>query len=219
MTSPPARRRRKLTREKIVETSLHLVRREGVDALNMRRLGRELEVDASAIYWHFDGKKDLMAAVLARNSENIELEPPPPGPWRDRCRSLGRAIRQRIRENAEIATSADAVAGLASFNMRSNGLMIRVLWDGGFSGPDAILASQALVSVAIKFAEIELAAEDKMPSPEAIREVAQAAAASESGETAEKMLEMANAYSGLTVRDLFDYALERMLDGVEAGHR
>ena len=135
----------------------------------------------------------------------------------ERCRSLGQAIRQRIRENPQIVTLSEGVDALASFNVRCNGLMIRILWEAGFAGKEAILASQSLVSVAVKFAEIE--AEASMPPPEAVRELAQAAAVGEEGDASKRLLDMASAYAELTVRDLFDYALERLIDGVETSRR
>ena len=56
--------RARLNRELIIETALALAERPGVDAIRIRDLGRELSVDPSAIYRHFQSKNDLMKALV-----------------------------------------------------------------------------------------------------------------------------------------------------------
>lgn len=78
----PAPRRRgpsePLTKERIVTTALDLVDREGLGALSMRRLGKELGVDPMAIYYHVPNKSALydgiMDVVLGGLAE-MEFEP------------------------------------------------------------------------------------------------------------------------------------------------
>lgn len=53
-----------LTRERIISAALDLVDREGLDALSMRRLGKELEVDPMAIYYHVPGKSALYDGIM-----------------------------------------------------------------------------------------------------------------------------------------------------------
>lgn len=70
MTAQATRRERRsdgrvrLSRELIIETALELAARPGVDAIRIRDLGRELSVDPSAIYRHFQSKNDLMKALV-----------------------------------------------------------------------------------------------------------------------------------------------------------
>jgi len=67
-----------LTAERILSAALDLVDREGLDALSMRRLGKELGVDPMAIYYHvpnksalYDGIMDIVLGGLA----DMEFEP------------------------------------------------------------------------------------------------------------------------------------------------
>src|SRR5208337_4377183 len=53
-----------LERERIVQTALELVDRDGLDALSMRRLGAELGVDPMAIYYHIPNKQALLEAIV-----------------------------------------------------------------------------------------------------------------------------------------------------------
>jgi AcrR family transcriptional regulator len=66
MTRP----RRSLTRIEVLETALAVVEAEGLGALSMRRLGKELGVEAMSLYHHVRDKDDLVNGmnllVLAR---------------------------------------------------------------------------------------------------------------------------------------------------------
>lgn len=67
-----------LSKERIVAAALDLVDREGLDALSMRRLGKELGVDPMAVYYHVPNKSALydgiMDVVLGGLAE-MEFEP------------------------------------------------------------------------------------------------------------------------------------------------
>lgn len=57
------RARRSLTRTKVLETALAVVDAEGLAALSMRRLGKELGVEAMSLYHHVRDKDDLVNGV------------------------------------------------------------------------------------------------------------------------------------------------------------
>jgi TetR/AcrR family tetracycline transcriptional repressor len=57
-------RRLPLTRERIVAAALTVVDREGLPALNMRRLGAELRVEAMAVYKHFPNKRAVLDEIV-----------------------------------------------------------------------------------------------------------------------------------------------------------
>ncbi|MGB3374062.1 MAG: TetR family transcriptional regulator [Microbacterium sp.] len=53
-------------RQSIVDCALRLLDDVGLPDLSMRRLASELDVQASALYWHFDSKQELLGAVADR---------------------------------------------------------------------------------------------------------------------------------------------------------
>jgi AcrR family transcriptional regulator len=55
--------REKLSRERVIEAALHVLDEEGVDAVTMRRIGRELGVEAMSLYNHVRDKEDLMDGI------------------------------------------------------------------------------------------------------------------------------------------------------------
>jgi AcrR family transcriptional regulator len=82
----PPRPRAGLTRDRVCRTALDLVDREGVDALSMRRLGRELGVEAMSLYSYVASKQDLVEGVVDQVFREMPLIRPGPGPWQDRLR-------------------------------------------------------------------------------------------------------------------------------------
>ncbi|WP_438022742.1 TetR/AcrR family transcriptional regulator C-terminal domain-containing protein [Sorangium sp. So ce233] len=53
----------RLRREQVVATALRLLNDVGLDALTMRRLGQELNVQAATLYWHIKNKDELLDAM------------------------------------------------------------------------------------------------------------------------------------------------------------
>jgi AcrR family transcriptional regulator len=66
--------RETLTREQIVRVAIEILDAEGIDGLNMRRLGSRLGAAATAVYWHVKSKDDLV--VLAGDEVFREIELP-----------------------------------------------------------------------------------------------------------------------------------------------
>jgi TetR/AcrR family tetracycline transcriptional repressor len=88
-----ASRRTPLSRDRVLRAALDLVDREGVDALTMRRLGRELGVEAMSIYGYVDSKGDLIEGVVEQVFRQMPLIVPGPGRWQDRLRRHAGAYR------------------------------------------------------------------------------------------------------------------------------
>jgi AcrR family transcriptional regulator len=82
----PPRTRAGLSRERVLRTALELVDRDGVDALTMRRLGRELGVEAMSLYSYVENKQDLIEGVVEQVFKEMPLITPGPGSWQERLR-------------------------------------------------------------------------------------------------------------------------------------
>lgn len=68
--------REPLTRDRIIETALHIVDGQGLSRLTMRRLGDALQVEAMAIYHHLPrGKEQLLDGLIS----HVAARPADPG--------------------------------------------------------------------------------------------------------------------------------------------
>ena len=145
---------RPLNRELILDGAIVMIERDGPASLSMRRLGSELGVEGMAIYHHFQGRKELLAAIGDRLLEPLhELELG--DDWREACRRFAVALR-------DIAVARPAtfqLLGLQPLDTpaalepveRLLGVLVRL----GFSAPEALGTYRATVSYARGYALAE----------------------------------------------------------------
>ncbi|BDZ38098.1 putative transcriptional regulator, TetR family protein [Microbacterium suwonense] len=91
----------------MVDAALRLLDDVGLPDLSMRRLATELEVQPSALYWHFSSKQELLAAVADRILATVP-EPDPALP----LTQVAVAIRDALlafRDGAEVVMSTYAL--------------------------------------------------------------------------------------------------------------
>lgn len=62
-TGTVARTRERLTRDRVVEAAISIMDQEGLDAVTMRRVAREVGVEAMSLYNHVRDKDDLLDGV------------------------------------------------------------------------------------------------------------------------------------------------------------
>ncbi|WP_194924036.1 TetR/AcrR family transcriptional regulator C-terminal domain-containing protein [Catenulispora pinisilvae] len=135
----------KLERQAIIDTAIALLDEVGLDKLSMRRLAKEFDVQAPALYWHFKNKQELLDHMLVAMSP-AELRVPRPGQaWDDwlieRSRlQYGRLIRHRdgARLAAQTKPTEDLFPGLES--------MLEALGAAGFAPEEALRGLLAISS-------------------------------------------------------------------------
>jgi AcrR family transcriptional regulator len=101
-----ARRRRSrgsLSREGIVEAALALVDAEGVDALSMARLARELEAGVMSLYGYVRSKQELLDAVAMRAISEVRVRDLATSDGRGILLNWGRALRQVLLAHPGVA--------------------------------------------------------------------------------------------------------------------
>lgn len=156
-TSPRSRQRAKrpLNRDLILDAAIALIERDGDNALSMRRLGSTLGVEAMAIYHHFAGRDELLAAIGDRLLEplhEIELG----HDWRGACRRFARTLRKL----AVARPSTFRLVGLeplaSPLSLRAVERLLGALVSNGFSPGDALAIYRATVSYARGYALAEV---------------------------------------------------------------
>ncbi|MEV0230381.1 TetR/AcrR family transcriptional regulator C-terminal domain-containing protein [Nonomuraea sp. NPDC050786] len=83
-----------LSREKVLQAALDLVDREGVAALSMRKLGRELGVEAMTLYYYVPNKDAVLDGLVERTLADVEVRPE--GPWREWARRFAGSFRAAL---------------------------------------------------------------------------------------------------------------------------
>ncbi|MFD0683989.1 TetR/AcrR family transcriptional regulator C-terminal domain-containing protein [Actinomadura fibrosa] len=130
----------KLERQEIVRTALRLLDEVGLDGLSLRRLARELGVQAPALYWHFASKQELLDAMVTMIArEGYGPDAPEPGQsWDDWLAGRARAMRSRFLAHRDAARLAAGTRPTADRAPAIEG-MVRALCDAGFTPGEALL--------------------------------------------------------------------------------
>jgi TetR/AcrR family tetracycline transcriptional repressor len=135
---------RNLSRERIVEAALVLVRDGGVAGLSMRKLAAELDATVAVTYHYFPGKAAVVEAVSDVVVDAILAVDDPRRPWRDRLLRLMLAQDRELLRHPGIARFlVEHHSGQAA--TRWSETYLQVLLDGGFS-PAAAAKAFSLLS-------------------------------------------------------------------------
>ena len=81
------KRRRALSREKVLAGALRLADEEGIEALTMRRLGSALGVEAMTLYYHVGSKDEMLDALVDLVTDEFEYAPEG-ADWREGIRAI-----------------------------------------------------------------------------------------------------------------------------------
>ena len=91
-----------LSREEVLAAAAELVKRQGPDALTMRRLAAGLGTAVTSIYWHVGGREALLDALVERTVADLgEIRPRGRTP-EQRVVSVARALRRQLRDHPHL---------------------------------------------------------------------------------------------------------------------
>jgi AcrR family transcriptional regulator len=131
----------------VLQAGLRLVDRDGVEALTMRRLGRELGVEAMSLYGYVANKQDLLDGVVECVYADLPSRVMVSGAWHERLRWVARQFRHALLQHPNVVglVAARPVGSPGGLDLVESALT--GLRDAGL---DLAQASQA-VSVVIGF--------------------------------------------------------------------
>jgi AcrR family transcriptional regulator len=147
-----------LTRERVLEAAMNLADRDGLSRLSMRRLGKELGVEAMSLYHHLSGKGGLLdglAEALANEITAAVAERPPAlmKDWKSDLRSRCLAARSVVMRHpwTPALFAARQTIPLAMYVYIDR--IVALLVEAGFSYQIAHRALHALGSLMFGFAQ------------------------------------------------------------------
>ena len=86
-----------LHRGRVLAAALRLMDAHGLDALSMRKLAAELDVEAMSLYYHVPGKAALLEGVAETVLAEVQLPRGDTGDWPEASRAVARALRDNAR--------------------------------------------------------------------------------------------------------------------------
>jgi AcrR family transcriptional regulator len=204
-----------LTRERILSAALALVDEEGMEALSMRRLAKELGVDPMAIYHHLPNKRALLSAIIERVFSEMRV-PEPEGVegWRERVRAWARAFREVARAHPRLVPHlASYPEAAAEATLESTEELYAAFEAVGMAPRQIVGAVGVVVDYLIGFALAE--ASGAVGESDEQREMIEMLDARPRGELP-AMRRTLGALAGEDLGTDFEFGLEVVLAGLEA---
>ncbi|MGA8211336.1 MAG: TetR/AcrR family transcriptional regulator C-terminal domain-containing protein [Nocardioidaceae bacterium] len=132
-----------LNRERTLSVALAVADAEGIEAVTMRRLARELGVEAASLYHHVRGKEEILDGLVEAVASKIEL-PKGFASWRQSISQRAHHTRATLRNHpwAVSLMASRTSPGPATLRLLETG--IQYFREGGFS---IVLAAQAISTV------------------------------------------------------------------------
>lgn len=157
MKANEVRSREPLTRDRVIEAALRVMDEEGLDAVSMRRVAREVGVEAMSLYHHVEDKEDLLDGICEHIMAGFEF-PDPADDWAENCRRGARAWRRLLQAHpAVMRLFAEQRGPTRSIDsMRPTEFALRILRASGLSDRDTAQAFHAFGGYIQGFVIMEL---------------------------------------------------------------
>jgi TetR/AcrR family tetracycline transcriptional repressor len=187
------------SRDDVVAAALTILDEHGLPDLTMRRLAATLDVQPSALYWHFANKQTLLASI----ADQIVSRATPPNhalEWKGNARAEAEALRDALlafRDGAEVVSSTLAL-GLGAGEAQER--LSRAIHGGGFDDRTSEIAAAAL----LHFILGHVSHEQQRIQADSLGVVAHKYSADPAGATA-----------GDRGREAFDFGITLLLSGLE----
>jgi AcrR family transcriptional regulator len=136
---PSAKRRAPLNRERVLRAAIALADQAGVESLTMRKLAKELGVEAMSLYNHVANKDDLLDGIVEIVFSEIEL-PPPAVDWKTAMRLRAISTRQALSRHRWAVGMMESRMTPGPANVRLHDSVLGCLRQAGFSVEMAVHA-------------------------------------------------------------------------------
>jgi TetR/AcrR family transcriptional regulator, tetracycline repressor protein len=149
-------KREPLTRERVISTALRIMDEEGLDAVTMRRIGRELGVEAMSLYNHVEDKDDILTGICEHVLAQFRV--PEVDDWGEAARLGAREYRRLLRDHPNVITLMTEQKGAFTNpeSLRGYEFALDVFHRAGLQGADAVKAFHAFGGYILGFVTMEL---------------------------------------------------------------
>ncbi|GAA4232895.1 hypothetical protein GCM10022254_34030 [Actinomadura meridiana] len=207
-----------LQRHEVVDAALQLLDRDGLEGVTLRRLAKELEVQAMSLYWYVRNKQDLLDE-MANAILGVQFDDHPERradqPWQDWLTDSAHALRDALlsrQHGARVVVGANLDRAVRFADMSE--MLIRTLVEAGFD----LLSARNVTLTVIHYTFGQVIEEQAFNELSGVDEAAMKELNERVPTVAASIGEVMA--SGRTPRDLYDDGLQLIIRGaapVQAG--
>ncbi|MFG2873700.1 TetR/AcrR family transcriptional regulator C-terminal domain-containing protein [Streptomyces sp. NPDC048337] len=138
-----ARRSPGLDKKQVVDTALRLLNEVGLEGLTLRAIAKELEVQAPALYWHFQGKQELLDEMATEMYRRMvaDTDLAAGATWQERLTVGNRGLRRALlgyRDGAKVFSGSRFTGTEHAVQMEAS---LRSFVEAGLTLPQAVRAT------------------------------------------------------------------------------
>ncbi|HEY0521059.1 MAG TPA: TetR/AcrR family transcriptional regulator C-terminal domain-containing protein [Ilumatobacteraceae bacterium] len=204
----------RLTPDRIVAAAIDVIADVGPEQFSVRRLGDALDADPTAIYRHFRSKDELLRAIGDRSLAGV-VDDLPASSWRDCIREVCMRIRAANLARPALASLVRGAPPRHRNELLITETILSRLREAGFDVAGAAMAYHAVIELTIGSAAIDspLACVAESERDRTYEEWRSDYAALDAG-AFPVSVQMAASLYPQTADQRFEYALDRLLDGL-----
>jgi AcrR family transcriptional regulator len=152
LPTPPWRRtvrreeppKRQISQNLILQTSLEVIRAEGLDALSIRRIAQQLKIGPATVYVHFANKNELLELALDEVLSAVAVPEPDPVDWPQQVAQVARAMYQELITCGDLARASLGRVSIGPNALRVTEGLIAIMVGGGVPVQLAVWAKDRL---------------------------------------------------------------------------
>jgi AcrR family transcriptional regulator len=137
--------RERLTRERIIAAALRVMDTDGLEAVSMRRIAREVGVEAMSLYHHVRDKEDVLDGICEAVMREFEY-PDDAGDISERLRAGARSYRRILQAHPDVMrlfAERHGPARSSPDSYRPMEFALRLFREAGLSDRDCVQAFHA----------------------------------------------------------------------------
>lgn len=159
--------RASLTRDDVVDAAVRLLDEQGLDALTMRGLAREMDVFPTTLYWHVGNRSQLIAKVCQRVFSEMDLpDLDSVGGWQAWIRRLATEARRTFHAHPNIIAPLASQLQVTSASFPMAEAVLTALSSAGYADQELADAYNTVVGTLTGWVFAELATEPTDAEPD-----------------------------------------------------
>ncbi|WAU82534.1 TetR/AcrR family transcriptional regulator [Streptomyces sp. Qhu-G9] len=138
--------RNALSREQIVQAAIALLDSEGVDGLSMRRLGSRLGATGAAVYWHVEGKEEILLLATDAVWRDMPLPDPEDVGWRTAATTMANDLYAMLLQHAWLVRTMPLRSPRGPARTHHDDHLLSEYKAAGFTGSEAEQATRTVLT-------------------------------------------------------------------------
>jgi AcrR family transcriptional regulator len=150
----------RLSREKILDTAIALLKSGDFENFSIRRIAQELSTVPGNLYTYFPDKQALMNAIGEQAFASLRFSQNESLSWDAQIESWMQQVHDLLVENQDLILLM-GITGTSAESLQVIDSISRLLQQQGFDAPQAVLHAQSLYWNVMSFSLFEIQASDK----------------------------------------------------------